>query len=87
MGKFDEQPRGTSASAIKVATTPYHSAPVQATVKALAAKAGVTLTHKSFAKAVPIVGGAVNGSVQAGLVHVGGKRILAHYQELVRLDV
>jgi len=53
----------------------------------LGAKAGVTLTHKSFAKAVPVVGGVVNGSVQGGLVHVGGKRILAHYQELVRLDI
>lgn len=69
----------------KVVTTPYHSAPVQAAVKALAAKVGITLTHKSFAKAVPLVGGAVNGSVQGGLVNFGGRRILSYYQELARL--
>ena len=69
----------------KVATTPYHSAPVQAAVKALAAKVGINLTHKSFAKAVPLVGGAVNGSVQGGLVNFGGRRILSYYQELARL--
>ena len=61
----------------KVMTTPYHSAPMQAAVKALAAKVGINLTHKSFAKAVPLVGGAVNGSVQGGLVNVGGRRIVA----------
>lgn len=69
----------------KVATTPYHSAPVQAAVKALAAKVGINLTHKSFAKAVPLVGGAVNGSVQGGLVNLGGRRILGYYKELAGL--
>jgi hypothetical protein len=69
----------------KIMTTPYHSAPMQAAVKALAAKVGINLTHKSFAKAVPLVGGAVNGSMQGGLVNVGGKRILGYYKELARL--
>ena len=69
----------------KVMTTPYHSAPMQAAVKALAAKVGINLTHKSFAKAVPLVGGAVNGSVQGGLVNVGGRRIVGYYKELSRL--
>jgi len=66
----------------KIMITPYHSAPVQAAVKALAAKVGINLTHKSFAKAVPLVGGAVNGTVQGGLVNVGGRRILSYYKEL-----
>ncbi len=69
----------------KVMTTPYHSAPMQAAVKSLAAKVGINLTHKSFAKAVPLVGGAINGSVQGGLVNVGGKRILSYYKELASL--
>lgn len=69
----------------KVMTTPYHSAPMQAAVKALAAKVGINLTHKSFARAVPLVGGAVNGSVQGGLVSIGGRRILSYYRELARL--
>lgn len=66
----------------KVATTPYAKAPIQAALKALAAKLGVQLTHKSFAKAVPILGGAINGSVQGGMVKVAGNRIVAHYQDL-----
>ena len=66
----------------KVVATPYAKAPIQAVLKALGAKLGVQLTHKSFAKAVPVVGGFVNGSVQGGMVKVAGSRILAHYQEL-----
>lgn len=71
----------------KVMTTPYAKAPVQAAVKALAAKAGVQLTHKSFAKAVPVIGGAVNGSVQGGMVKTAGNRIVAHYQDLMQSGV
>lgn len=66
----------------RVMTTPYAQAPIQAAVKALASKVGITLTHKSFAKAVPVVGGVVNGSVQGGLVYAGGKRIHTYYQEV-----
>lgn len=68
----------------RVMTTPYAQAPVQATVKALASKVGVNLTHKSFAKAVPVVGGVVNGSVQGGLVFAGGKRVHAYYREVAK---
>lgn len=71
----------------KVMTTPYAKAPVQAAVKALAAKAGVQLTHKSFAKAVPVLGGAINGSAQAAMVKTAGGRIVAHYQDLVASGV
>lgn len=67
----------------RVMVTPYAKAPFQAAVKALAAKAGVQLTHKSFAKAVPIVGGFVNGTAQGAMVKTAGSRIVAHYQELV----
>lgn len=67
----------------KVMTTPYAKAPFQAAVKALAAKAGVQLTHKSFAKAVPVLGGAINGSAQAAMVYTAGARIIAHYQDLL----
>lgn len=66
----------------KVMVTPYAQAPIQATVKALAAKVGITLTHRSFAKAVPVVGGVVNGSVQGGLVYFGARRIHDHYRKL-----
>jgi hypothetical protein len=66
----------------KVMTTPYAQAPIQATVKALAAKVGITLTHRSFAKAVPVVGGVVNGSVHGGLVYFGARHIRDHYREL-----
>lgn len=69
----------------KVLTTPYADAPIQAAIKALAAKAGITLTHKSFAKAVPVVGGVVNGSVQGSLVYAGGSRIHEYYRELARM--
>ena len=68
----------------RVATTPYAKAPVQAAVRALAAKLGVQLTHKSFAKAVPVVGGVINGSVQAGMVKTAGNRMIAHYQDLAK---
>lgn len=71
----------------KIMTTPYAKAPVQAAVKALAAKAGVQLTHKSFAKAVPVIGGAINGSVQGGMVKTAGNRIVAHYQDLMASGV
>jgi hypothetical protein len=66
----------------KVMTTPYAHAPIQATVKALAAKVGITLTHRSFAKAVPVVGGVVNGSVHGGLVYFGARRIHDYYRKL-----
>lgn len=66
----------------KVMTTPYAKAPFQAAVKALAAKAGVQLTHKSFARAVPLVGGVVNGTVQGTMVKTAGGRMVAHYQDL-----
>lgn len=66
----------------KVVTTPYAKAPFQAAVKALAAKAGVQLTHKSFAKAVPVLGGAINGAAQGAMVKTAGARIVAHYQDL-----
>lgn len=68
----------------RVMTTPYAKAPFQAAVKALAAKLGVQLTHKSFAKAVPVLGGAINGSVQASMVKVAGNRVVAHYQDLAK---
>lgn len=73
-----------SQMAKRVMATPYAKAPFQAAVKALAAKLGVQLTHKSFAKAVPLIGGAVNGSVQAGMVKAAGTRIVAHYQDLAK---
>lgn len=66
----------------KVIATPYAQAPIQAAVKTFAAKVGITLTHRSFAKAVPVVGGVVNGSVHGGLVYVGGRRIHGYYREL-----
>jgi hypothetical protein len=68
----------------QVMTTPYARAPIQAAVKALAGKVGINLTHKSFAKAVPVVGGVINGSVQGGLVLAGGKRIHAYYREVAK---
>lgn len=71
----------------KVATTPYAKAPIQAAVKAFAAKLGVQVTHKTFAKAVPLLGGAINGSVQGGMVKVAGNRIVAHYQDLASSQV
>lgn len=71
----------------KVMTTPYSKAPFQAAIKALAAKLGVQLGHKSFAKAVPVLGGAINGSVQAGMVKTAGTRIVAHYQDLASSGV
>lgn len=67
----------------QVMRTPYAHAPIQSAVKALAAKIGVTLGHKHFAKAVPVVGGVINGSVQGGLVYAGGKNIHRHYRELL----
>lgn len=69
----------------RVLTTPYASAPIQAAIKALAAKVGITLTHKSFAKAVPVVGGVINGSVQGSMVYTGGSRIHEYYRELARM--
>jgi hypothetical protein len=66
----------------RVMVTPYAERPIQATVKALAAKVGITLTHGSFAKAVPVVGGVVNGSVQGKLVYFGARRIHDHYRKL-----
>jgi len=71
----------------RVVNTPYSRAPFQAAVKALAAKAGVQLTHKSFAKAVPVLGGAINGSAQAAMVKTAGGRMIAHYQDLVASGV
>lgn len=64
--------------------TPYAQAPIQAAIRTLAAKAGIQLTHKSFAKAVPLIGGAVNGGVYATFVYLGGVRILKYYEEIVR---
>ena len=66
----------------RVMITPYAQAPIQAVVRALARRVGITLTHKSFARAVPVVGGVVNGSVQGGLVYAGGNRIHAYYREI-----
>lgn len=66
----------------QVMRTPYVDAPIQATLKALAAKIGVQLGHKSFARAVPLVGGVINGSVHGSLVYAAGGRIHTHYRDL-----
>lgn len=71
----------------KVMSTPYARAPFQAAVKALAAKVGIQLGHKSFAKAVPVLGGVINGSLQAAMVKTAGTRIVAHYQDLATSGV
>lgn len=68
----------------RVLRAPYAQAPIQAAIRAVAAKAGIQVTRKSLAKAVPIVGGAVNGGVHGTLVYLGGVRILNYYEELVR---
>jgi hypothetical protein len=67
----------------QVMTRPYREAVVQATVKALAARVGIQLGHKHFAKAVPVVGGVINGSVNGSLVYAFGRRAQAHYRSLL----
>jgi hypothetical protein len=66
----------------KVSKTPYAKAPIQAAMKTLAAKAGIQLTHKSFAKAVPVLGGVINGAAQGSMVKVAGGRIRVHYSQV-----
>lgn len=66
----------------RVLRTPYAQAPMQAAIRALAAKAGIQVSRKGLAKAVPIVGGAVNGGVHGTLVYLGGVRILNYYEEV-----
>lgn len=72
-----------SSLAKQVMTRPYRDAVVRATIRAIAKKVGVTLTHRHFAKAVPLLGGVINGSVNGGLVYGFGRRAQSHYRELL----
>jgi hypothetical protein len=69
-----------------VTSAPSVRLPVRAAARALTRRFGVCQASGGFARCVPLVGGALNGTLSAGLVRGAGARMLQHYQTVVFAD-
>jgi hypothetical protein len=67
----------------RVMTASYRRAVVQSAGRPLTSRVAMSLSQRGLARAVPLVGGAVNGGVNHALVRSASQRTRRHYRELL----